>query len=1066
MKIKTVVVSVVVSAALIAGAGYGAYYAMQGRKSPVEVVPVSNVNVGGYWGTDDSIYGTVTSQVAQNITLDEEYSIAEIYVEVGDQVQEGTPLFAYDMTLQELELEMEQLNLQVNELTMTKLEKDLEKLKATPATASLEQDGFSMTTASDEAIVIEDMEVIGGEEEAETTANDSDTEAGGSTETVADGSDAETGQSAEAGNGDESEESSGQTGGTQAVADGEIEIETIETMEAREDEKARLVILDSVTTYEQVVLAVDSLFRAYGEELQSEDVADAIEEAVAYYLKHLAEEQVTTVTDEAGNPVEQKSYVIRSEVQEALGEEGTATLMEYSALLSKYQVSCTEMMIAEASALEGEALAEAVVRIEVFYDAISSEAQKEIENIDQLTVLKTRAESQEAVITDLLAEETLQEGSYDAQPLEDEQSGTDSQAESQSGAEQEAESQSSSTEQGTETQSEVLTESEPVKTYIVEVQAPGSANVSSAAAGDTIVLHTDGDVPGTEFAGWTAESDGTVLDLTVLENLDPEQTDTSFVMPAMNVKLIPNYRIVPSEIDGFITTYEELAAKATADGAESSEDYVTMLGDVISYYQQWLAEVSAEILDETASVPTMEQYQLKTETRDYLTEQNREADIEQLEASYKQICIAYVKVLVTSLNPQALTRDAFETASEAYQNLGITWQAELEEEWMEEQTAKLEQTAQTQTEAQTEAEQETDTDNTDETEAVGTTDQTVLTLAELLQSYEVILIIQELDQTKTEELLRLDLIAAQEKYMALTDAQKQIVWNANVLIELLKSYNMWEQQEETEASGIGDYDFDDGGYADFSESYTAAELKEMIEDKEREIKECDLSIREAELAVKQCQRVVDGKIVKSTMEGTVVSIGDLDGNSDDDYFAKVTNEEGLYAKGSMNELALESIHVGDTISGMMMDTGVSFTAVIKEISEYPTADNDSIYYGYGTENTNASYYPFYALLDDTTDIDEGEAEIQLSATMTSSADAIYLEKYFVRSDNTGKSYVYIQGTDGKLKKQYVTTGKLMYGFALEISSGLRRTDKIAFPYGNDVFEGAATKEVDMLSAYM
>ena len=949
MKIKTVVVSVVVSAALIAGAGYGAYYAMQGRKSPVEVVPVSNVNVGGYWGTDDSIYGTVTSQVAQNITLDEEYSIAEIYVEVGDQVQEGTPLFAYDMTLQELELEMEQLNLQVNELTMTKLEKDLEKLKATPATASLEQDGFSMTTASDEAIVIEDMEVIGGEEEAETTANDSDTEAGGSTETVADGSDAETGQSAEAGNGDESEESSGQTGGTQAVADGEIEIETIETMEAREDEKARLVILDSVTTYEQVVLAVDSLFRAYGEELQSEDVADAIEEAVAYYLKHLAEEQVTTVTDEAGNPVEQKSYMIRSEVQEALGEEGTATLMEYSALLSKYQVSCTEMMIAEASVLEGEALTDAVARIEVFYDAVSSEAQKEIENIDQLTVLKTRAESQEDIITDLLEEETLLEGSYDAQPLEEEQSGTDSQAESQSGTEQEAESQSSSTEQGTETQSEVLTESEPVKTYIVEVQAPGSANVSSAAAGDTIVLHTDTDVPGTEFAGWTAESDGTVLELTVLENLDPEQTDTSFVMPSMNVKLIPNYRIVPSEIDGFITTYEELAAKATADGAESSEDYVTMLGDAINYYQQWLAEISAEILDETASVPTMEQYQLKTETREYLTEQNREADIEQLEASYKQICIAYVKELVTSLNPQALTRDAFEKASEAYQNLGTTWQAELEEEWLEEQTAKLEQAAQTQTEAQTEAEQETDADETEET---GAADQTVLTLAELLQAYEVILTIQELDQTKTEELLRLDLIAAQEKYMALTDAQKQIVWNANVLIELLKSYNMWEQ-EETEAFD-GGYDYDDGGYGDFSESYTAAELKEMIEDKEREIKECDLSIRESELAVKQCQRVVDGKIVKSTMEGTVVSIGDLDGNSDDDYFAKVTNEEGLYAKGSMNELALESIHVGDTISGIMMDTGVSFTAVIKEISEYPTADNDSIYYGYGTENTNAS----------------------------------------------------------------------------------------------------------------
>ena len=88
MKVKTVVISLAVTGALVAGGIYGAYYVLQSRKSPVEVVPVANVN-SGYWGTTNTIYGTVTSQVAQNVTLDEEYAVDEIYVEAGQEVKEG-----------------------------------------------------------------------------------------------------------------------------------------------------------------------------------------------------------------------------------------------------------------------------------------------------------------------------------------------------------------------------------------------------------------------------------------------------------------------------------------------------------------------------------------------------------------------------------------------------------------------------------------------------------------------------------------------------------------------------------------------------------------------------------------------------------------------------------------------------------------------------------------------------------------------------------------------------------------------------------------------------------------
>ena len=68
MKVKTVIISVVVSASLVAGVGYGAYYAIRGKATPVEVVPVANVNQYYGWGDEDgnTVYGTITSQVAQS----------------------------------------------------------------------------------------------------------------------------------------------------------------------------------------------------------------------------------------------------------------------------------------------------------------------------------------------------------------------------------------------------------------------------------------------------------------------------------------------------------------------------------------------------------------------------------------------------------------------------------------------------------------------------------------------------------------------------------------------------------------------------------------------------------------------------------------------------------------------------------------------------------------------------------------------------------------------------------------------------------------------------------------
>ena len=104
-----------------------------------------------------------------------------------------------------------------------------------------------------------------------------------------------------------------------------------------------------------------------------------------------------------------------------------------------------------------------------------------------------------------------------------------------------------------------------------------------------------------------------------------------------------------------------------------------------------------------------------------------------------------------------------------------------------------------------------------------------------------------------------------------------------------------------------------------------------------------------------------------------------------------------------------------------------------------------------------------ALIEDTEEITEGDAELYLTDTVTDYSNIITLENYFIRTENDGRSYVYIQGEDGRLKKQYVELGQEFYAMVVEIRSGLDESDLIAFPYGDDVMEGAATKEVDALT---
>ena len=992
MKVKTVIISVVVSASLVAGVGYGAYYAIRGKATPVEVVPVANVNQYYGWGDEDgnTVYGTITSQVAQTVSLNQDYQVADIYVQEGQKVKEGEALFSYDMTLPELELEMAKLNLQTQELTMVRLEKDLEKLKKSKVTASLESVQPTFTTAADTAGADEIVD--------DTTANNQGAAPDGQTEQTTE---------AESGSTDD------------AASDGGLAVEQVQQVADPQlaDDDETSMIRNSVASYEQLMVSVDVLFQTYRDSLSASDIRDAMTELVSYYRKHLADEKQTEETDADGNTVTVRSYQLKESVKQALSEEEYADLEQYAEKMNEYHVAYVELLIQELDPENPGDFAALVKEAEEEYANLETSMQNRVENLDRLAERKKQAESL---------------------------SGSGSSEQGTTGNETDA----------TETEE---SETEIEQEYTVTVRngyINGTQNVTALVhPGDEVTVTASGE-EGQTFLNWYVKPDTVQL-------ADAWSETTTFTMPAEDVQVEALYEEkIGTYVQNFLTFAEQALG---ADGVTKDSYDTEALRTAIAYYQANLGEEGPDVVD--GSSASWDEYVLKQAVTDYLNAKEKSYEAEHLQQRYQALCMTLVKTLADGLDYQSLTWDAYNTAKDAYDSLGETWRAQLDASvTASDDIGTSAQTGQTVSQNGQTANIDSsaaETSQTESEEGAGTPTTGVLTYGEKLGACEVILKIQDIAgyQSGQPDLLIAYLTEVKNAYLALSDSQKAVIWNSDTLISLLKQYGLWEEETEVPEPNPGGGDGGDIG----GDGYTPEQIKELIEDKEQDIKECDLEIREAKLKLSQQQRVVDGKTVTATMDGTVVSLGSASGNgdSDDSYFLKIVNETGLFAKGSMNELSLQQIHVGDTISGQT-DSGMSFTAVIKEISQYP--DSDGASYMSDSQNSNASYYPFYALIEDTEDIAEGDsATLQLSGGTINDPDAIYLEDYFIRTEKDGRNYVYMKGEDGTLTKQYVTTGKkLSCVGGTEITSGLTKRDRIAFPYGDDVKEGAPTEDVDQL----
>ena len=74
--------------------------------------------------------------------------------------------------------------------------------------------------------------------------------------------------------------------------------------------------------------------------------------------------------------------------------------------------------------------------------------------------------------------------------------------------------------------------------------------------------------------------------------------------------------------------------------------------------------------------------------------------------------------------------------------------------------------------------------------------------------------------------------------------------------------------------------------------------------------------------------------------------------------------------------------------------------------------------------------------------------------------SLYIMNMFIRKDTGGETYVYAETDGGTLEKRHIKVGKTVLEEYTEVISGLNGDEKLAFPYGSSVREGAHTKNGD------
>lgn len=249
-------------------------------------------------------------------------------------------------------------------------------------------------------------------------------------------------------------------------------------------------------------------------------------------------------------------------------------------------------------------------------------------------------------------------------------------------------------------------------------------------------------------------------------------------------------------------------------------------------------------------------------------------------------------------------------------------------------------------------------------------------------------------------------------------------------------------------------------YSLMSYSYSASDIARMKVELNKQISDLEIEIKIADIDLKKMQKQMNDGVITAEFDGEIKAVRE----PDEAYISgqavvELSGGGGYYITGAVSELEMYTVQIGQPVSVTSFRDWNIYEGEVCEIGDYPVTNADAWTNG----NNNVSWYPFKVFVSEDAELQEYDY-VRMSYSAATQESGWYLEKMFVRTEN-GRSYVYKLGDDDTLTKQYVTTGKDLWGSYIQIRSGLTMDDYIAFPYGNDTTEGAETHIAELMELY-
>lgn len=182
-RVKTVLIALLIVALVVTGSAAALLRLRKSNETEVLVTKVENL-ANDYYSSDTYLDANVTSSVTQNITIDKDMIIDQVYVSKGDSVSKGDKLISFDMTLVEMELNIAKLKQEKQQQDLEKAQKRLTSLQnggaVTEEDASGSADDLSGSTSTSDTDTDTDDDLDADDDLASAAGTNALTSVGGS----------------------------------------------------------------------------------------------------------------------------------------------------------------------------------------------------------------------------------------------------------------------------------------------------------------------------------------------------------------------------------------------------------------------------------------------------------------------------------------------------------------------------------------------------------------------------------------------------------------------------------------------------------------------------------------------------------------------------------------------------------------------------------------------------------------------------------------------------------------------------------------------------------------------